>query len=181
MKRLAPLPEEVVVSLPEFADPVLILLTGPRGSGKTRWCERLSRAARVAELTVAGLVSPAVFEAGVKTAIDLLDLPTGTRRRLAERPPPGVPGTAGLGWRFEEETIAWGNTILGRTGPCDLLVIDELGPLEFRDEGGLSTAFAAVEARRYRRAVVVVRPELLDGARARWPWTTDVYEVDGTT
>ena len=181
MTNRAPAPEALVAGIATKTGPALVLLTGPRGAGKTRWCERCAHASRAAGFIVAGVVSPAVFEAGSKTAIDLLDLDSGERRRLAERSMPGVPGTAGLGWRLDGETLAWGNAILERTGPCDLLVIDELGPLEFRDEGGLSTAFAAVEARRYRRAVVVVRPELLDGARARWPWTTDVYEVDGTT
>jgi hypothetical protein len=52
---------------------------------------------------------------------------------------------------------------------CDLLFVDELGPLEFRGEGGFVHGFAAIEARRYLLAIVVIRPELLKDAMVRWP------------
>lgn len=177
----APSPEALVAGVDELPDPALILLTGPRGAGKTRWCERLAGAGHAAGLAVAGVVSPAVLESGEKTAIDLRDLSTGRLRRLAGRPGPGIPGTAGLGWTFDAGTLEWGNAILDRSVSCDLLILDELGPLEFRAEGGLAAAFAVVASRRYRLAVVVVRHGLLEAARARWAWVTDVLEVEGVT
>ena len=67
------------------------------------------------------------------------------------------------------------NNQLLRNG--ELLLIDELGPLEFRGEGGFIAGFAAIDARHYRLAVVVVRPELLDAARQRWPWYSAVAEM----
>lgn len=36
----------------------------------------------------------------------------------------------------------------------------------------------ANDARRYRLAVAVVRPELLDAAMARWPWASCIYDKD---
>lgn len=51
----------------------------------------------------------------------------------------------------------------------DLLVIDELGPLEFCRREGLSESFAAIGRGRFRLAVVVIRPELITAALARWP------------
>jgi nucleoside-triphosphatase THEP1 len=168
--------DDLVAGIACRTEPALVLLTGPRGSGKSRWCERLAGAGRAAGLNVTGFVSPAVFESGAKTAIDLLDVSTGARRRLADRPPPGVPGTAGLGWSFHPETLAWGNEVLERIGPCDLLVLDELGPLELRHEGGLASCFPVLAARRHRLAVVVVRPELLGEAHRRWPRIADVLE-----
>jgi nucleoside-triphosphatase THEP1 len=177
VRSRAEAPEDVVATVAERTEPALVLLTGPRGAGKSRWCERLAGVGREAGLRVAGLVSPAVIESGVKTAIDLLDLGSGARRRLADRPPPGLPGTAGLGWRFRSETLAWGNEVLERTGPCDLFVLDELGPLELRDEGGLASSFPALAARRYRLAVVVVRPELLGEAHRRCSPIAEVFEL----
>lgn len=177
MRRAVPAAETLAGSLRDAAQPRLVLLTGGRGSSKTRWCGELAQAARDAGLSLAGVISPPVYAAG-KIAIDLLAVATGERRRLAERPPPGEPGTAGLGWRFDLAALAWGNAILDNTSACDLLLIDELGPLEFRGEGGLLAGFAAIEARRYRLAVAVVRPELLDTARARWPWFSLIYDKD---
>lgn len=147
----------------------IVILSGGRGAGKTSWCLALANIARELGLAVAGLVSPAVFREGRKIAIDLRDLRDNETRRLAERPAPGTPGTAGLGWRFETSTLAWGNRIVESAGACDLLMIDELGPLEFRDDAGLNEAFAAVDAGEYRLAVLVVRPELVPEASRRWP------------
>lgn len=147
----------------------IVILTGARGAGKTSWCRAFADLARRLGLTVGGLVSPAVFRDDQKIAIDLHDLGGGQTRRLAERPSPGQPGTAGLGWRFAATTLAWGNQVIGNAGFRDLLLIDELGPLEFRENRGLTNAFAVIERRRYRLAVVVIRPELIAEALRRWP------------
>lgn len=147
----------------------IVIVSGGRGAGKTTFCRALAEAVQGTGLVVAGLVSPAVFAGGSKLAIDLHDLASGETRRLAERPRPGTPGTAGLGWRFAAETLAWGNRLLRAGEASDLLVIDELGPLEFRGHGGLLEGFAAIERGRFRQAVVVVRPELIAAALARWP------------
>lgn len=161
----------------------LVILTGPRGSGKTQACLKLAEAALARGKAPVGLISPAVFEDGHKTAIDLLDLGSGKRRRLAERPPPGAAGTAGLGWRFDATVLAWGNAILDRLPAGGLLVLDELGPLEFEHGQGLSAGLALLDARRHRLAVAVVRPELLTAALSRWPWaqTSDPLGLNDAT
>jgi hypothetical protein len=65
--------------------------------------------------------------------------------------------------------MAWGNDVLGAATPCDLLIVDELGPLEFERNRGWTDGLAAVDSGDYRHALVVVRPQLLPAARARWP------------
>jgi len=176
-----PAPEELVAGWGAFPEGTLALLTGGRGAGKTRWCEALVSAARDAALAVAGLVSPPVVAGGEKTGIDLLDVASGERRRLAERARADLPGTAGLGWRFDPEALSFGNALLAGIGTCDLLLVDELGPLEFGRGSGLTAAFALLDSRRYRLAVVVVRPALVAAAEARWPGATLVWELEGTS
>jgi len=173
-----PAPEELVASWGAFPDGSLALLTGGRGAGKTRWCERLVGAGRGAGLWVAGLVSPPVFTDGEKSGIDLVDAASGERRRLAERARADLPGTEGLGWRFDPEALAWGNATLAAIGPSDLIVLDELGPLELRRGCGLSSAFGLLDAGRFRLAVVVVRPALVAAAGARWPGAALVFELE---
>ena len=179
MSPRPPAPEALVAGWRALPEGSLALLTGGRGAGKTRWCEGLVRAGRDAGLAVAGLVSPPVLVDGAKSGIDLLDVGSGARRRLAERARPDLPGTAGLGWRFDPEALAHGNGLLARVGACDLLLVDELGPLELGRGSGLTAAFALVDARRYRLAVVVVRPSLVEAARARWPGAAFVWELEG--
>lgn len=147
----------------------ILIVSGGRGAGKTSFCLALAQAAQGAGMAVAGLVSPAVFVAARKVAIDLHDLASGEQRRLALRARADAPGTEGLGWRFEANGLAWGNRLLRAWQGSDLFVIDELGPLEFLGRGGLSEGFAALARGRFRIAVVVVRPELLGAALARWP------------
>jgi nucleoside-triphosphatase len=151
-------------------EPRIVLLTGDAGSGKTTLLARLAVAARQAGFRVAGLLSPAVFEGACKTGIDLIDLAGGGRRRLARLRRPGDPPDAlVIRWTIDPEALAWGDAILRRLPPCDLLIIDEIGPLEFNGGRGLVSAFDAVDAGRYRLAVPVIRPALLALARERWP------------
>ncbi len=150
----------------------LAIVTGERGDGKTTWCAALVEAARAGGLRVEGLLSPAVFEEGpegrIKVRIDLVSLAEGGRRCLALPAKVGAGGLP-LSWRFDEDAVAWGNGILARAGGGDLVLIDELGPLEFTYGGGFTEGLALLDAGRYRAAVVVIRPELLAEAQARWP------------
>jgi len=148
----------------------LILLTGPSGAGKTAWCQRLAGEIRSARRPLRGLVSPPVYDAGRKVAIDLLDLQTGRRRRLATHQGQGRSGHPVGRWRFDLATLTWGNDRLGHFRPGEYLILDELGPLEFKHGGGLGAAMTLIDGRAYALACAVVRPKLLAAARRRWPW-----------
>jgi nucleoside-triphosphatase THEP1 len=150
--------------------PGLVLVTGPSGSGKTRWCMDLVEHARTLDLKLGGLISPAIFEGDQKVGIDLLDLHTGKRRRLAYRR--GEPGgdLRTSDWRIVAETLDWGNSILEKLETCDLFILDEVGPLEFEHGIGLIAGLEIIDSRKNFQAVVVVRPSLVFMARKRWPW-----------
>lgn len=149
--------------------PSLTLITGDHGAGKTRWCERKVLQARAANLALFGLLSPAVFEDGRKVGIDLLDLSTGERRPLARLRGSAPSGLMIGDWQFEPETLAWGNQRLSMCGTCDVFILDEPGPLEFHQHTGLLEGFSVIERGLYREGYVVIRPELLQQALARWP------------
>lgn len=157
-----------------------VLVTGARGAGKTSFCRALAAAASAAGLEAAGLVSPRVYEADIQTGIEALDLRTGERRRLASLRAPGEPAMSEATrlWRFDEETLAWGDRVLRAAVPCGLLIVDELGPLELREGRGWLGGVAAVDSGAFRGAAVVVRPALLGSARERWP-DAEVVEVGG--
>jgi len=156
-----------------FADsresPQLIIVTGQSGSGKSMWCKELPLRAREKGLSVGGILSPAVFQNGEKTGIDLIDLSDGSRRRLAEQRRGVSSRVTTPRWQFDENVLDWGNAILGNLPPTDLVIIDELGPLEFLRGMGLQNGLKVVDERAHRVICVVVRPSLLSDARKRWP------------
>jgi nucleoside-triphosphatase THEP1 len=147
----------------------IVLLTGEIQSGKTNLCLDLHRKAQEAGLQVGGVISPAIFEKGEKVAIDILDLKSGNQKRLAELNAGQKSEIQTQRWSFFQDIVEWGNDKLREAVPCDLLVIDELGPLEFQREEGWVNGFHAVESGAYRVALLVIRPSLIDDAVSRWP------------
>jgi nucleoside-triphosphatase THEP1 len=149
----------------------LFLITGDSGVGKTTCCQQWGDSARAEGRRVGGLLSLPVMTGPQKTAIDLVNLATGERRPLAKLRQRSVNGE-GIStgkWLFDTAILAWGNAVLGRVTAVDLLIIDELGPLEFEQGQGLQAAFELIAAGNYRMAGVVIRPSLLQQAQQCWP------------
>jgi nucleoside-triphosphatase THEP1 len=162
-----------VRSLPEG----ITILTGDRGAGKTRTCQRWLAQAQDAGWTVAGIICPAVVEGGEKTGIDMLDAGTGEQRRLARHENRHTGFEVTDHWNFDDSVMEKGNEILVSAGRCDLLIVDELGPLEFHRKQGWVKAFDTLSQGAFRRAVVVIRPELLDEALTMWP-SANIVNLD---
>jgi nucleoside-triphosphatase len=147
---------------------MVVVVTGPGGSGKTALGRRILALARDRGLSCAGVLSPARFRDGHKAGIDLLDVRTGRARPLAEADAaPGPVRTAA--YRFHPAALAWGAAALTAATPCDLLLIDELGPLELVRGEGWAGALDVLRSGGFRLAVVVVRPALLEAFRAAVP------------
>jgi nucleoside-triphosphatase THEP1 len=145
------------------------LLTASSGAGKTTFCRALADQARAEGWDVAGILCPPVFEAGVKTGIRAQDLRTNKTRHLAiaasicDVQPLTFDLVLGQ-WFFSPAVFAWGNKIFQTALPCDLLIIDEFGPLEFFRAEGWQTALEILPRGEYKAAVVIVRPGLLQNA-----------------
>ena len=117
--------------------PKIVIITGASGQGKTRLAQALVQLAKANGVSVNGILSPAVFTAGEKTAILVEDANSGEQRELAHVRQAGSEGDIQTGhWTFDPGSMAWGNRILAEAGECGLLVVDELGPLEFTQHKG---------------------------------------------
>ncbi|MBS1251582.1 MAG: hypothetical protein MAG451_00615 [Anaerolineales bacterium] len=88
------------------------------------------------------------------------DVATGRRRPLAQRVG-DTDGPATDTWHFHTAGLAWGADVLRHVVPCDLLVIDELGPLELERNEGWTAGLDVLRDGDYRLAVVAVRPALV--------------------
>ena len=142
------------------------MLTGEREVGKTYLCERVVEVARRRGFSCAGVLAPALFERQEKVGISLVDVASGEERFLASAD--DIP--QGVRWgryRFVSSSLAWGGDLLARAIPCDLLVVDELGPLELERGNGLVKAMDVLVQGGFSLALVVVRPALLNEVTAR--------------
>lgn len=146
----------------------IVLLTGEIQSGKTNLCLDLYHRAQEAGIKVGGVLSPAVFEGGEKKAIDVMDLKSGNTKRLAELKTQTQTDLETKRWSFFPEAVGWGNKMLLEAAPCDLLLVDELGPLEFQRGEGWVNGFSVIESGDYSTALIVIRPSLIDEAAQRW-------------
>lgn len=80
------------------------------------------------------------------------------------------------------QVLQWGNTIfaeLDDSTSIDLLVVDEIGPLELDRQLGWMEAVKRLDRGQFRTAVVVVRDEYVEMAQKRWP-NSKVFLVDGS-
>ncbi len=145
----------------------ICVITGERGAGKSRHCLRLLEAARGKGLRCAGIISPAVYTNGVKTAFYLMDVKTSEQRLCGTRTAPDR-GTVGC-WKMDTSVLAWGNALLRQSCPCDTLFIDELGPLEFRKREGFTAAFDILRSGSFGTAYTVIRPECIAEFRSCVP------------
>lgn len=138
----------------------IVILTGESGSGKTTICTQIAALARARGLKVAGVLTPPRLAGGCRVGLDVEDIRTGECRPLAERVSV-TDGPATEGWHFHIDGLAWGTMVLRDATPCDVLVIDELGPLELVQGQGWAMSLDLLRASRFRLALVVVRPALL--------------------
>lgn len=156
--------------------PQLILVTGLSGAGKTTWCSQLARIAKEKGLNVKGILSPGIFKGQRKTGIGVHNLATGEERVLARLNENNDGDLSTPRWTFDGEQLNWANDILAQIEESDLLIIDELGPLEFLRGEGLTAGLEIIDQKRYRVACVVVRSSLLPKVLQRWP---DALVVSG--
>jgi nucleoside-triphosphatase THEP1 len=147
----------------------LMIVTGWRNTGKTTFCQFMIEAARERNLKVSGLLSPGVFENYDKIRIEMEDLSSGEKRVLAHK---GFDPESEFNlphWVFEKENLTWGNTVFEKSVPTDVLIVDELGPIELEQNKGWTFGMQALDSGQYKVAIVVIRPELMPLAKQRWP------------
>jgi len=142
----------------------IIILTGERSAGKSTVCRETIALAQAGRCTCDGILTLS----HPNGTLDVLDVRSGDVRRLTLEPDASPAVILGR-FRFDPETLAWGNAALAQTLPCHLLVVDELGPLEIEREEGWLKAFDVLRRADFALALVVVRPELVARAQLKLP------------
>jgi len=124
-------------------DPLVILITGDKGSGKTSSMMEVLRWASERSIEISGIISPRCFDGKVLVGYDALDCRSGERFGLARKPGYARGGGwmrfGGLGYVFSRSGLERANGILGvaarRQRGAEILMVDEVGRLELMGKG----------------------------------------------
>lgn len=149
----------------------IMLLAGQRGVGKTTTCQRLVEIASRQGYRVSGVLAPALFDqSGAKVGFEAVDVGSGERRILA-RADSDLGGPRIGRYSFDLTSLSWACDLLQRafaTG-CDLLIVDEIGPLELERDQGFVTILRHLQRKTPCHTLLVVRNELLNELRRHLP------------
>jgi nucleoside-triphosphatase len=155
-----------------------VILTGPRQVGKTSVCQAVVEQVRGLGRLPKGVLSSAIEDrAGSKVGFEASDAATGERWLLAHTGLDLDGPTIGP-YRFDLAGLerAVGVLLLACDG-ADLVVVDEIGPLELVRGAGFAPVLDALPLRGPNHTLVVVRPSLLPEFRKRLGQDFIIYTV----
>jgi len=148
---------------------VNVLLTGERQVGKTTVCKRVAELARELGYDPAGVLTPVVLDKDGFPAIRYALMVSDGQQRLLAQANSDLGGPRTSRYSFDAAAFSW---VIGRlraaiSQGCDLLIVDEIGPLELEQGRGLAPLLFDLSAGKLPPLLVVVRPELLGQLQER--------------
>ncbi len=146
------------------------IISGTRNAGKTSLVMAIIAWAQDNGISTRGIISTGNFnKEGHKLGFTIKDVATGHEMDLAVRDNGSSSEIKTAAYSFNKKGLSWGRKLIEKATPCDILIIDEIGPLEFEGQKGWSNAFKVVRTGEFGCAIVVIREELVDHAIKLWP------------
>jgi len=108
----------------------LILITGRSGIGKTSVLLKAVNVLKTRGYKVGGMVSREVRKDGVRVGFEIVDFETGRRGWLAHVNHPTGPQVGKYHVNLNDLNIIGARSILNAVANADVVVVDEIGPME---------------------------------------------------
>ncbi|KPJ80693.1 MAG: hypothetical protein AMS17_20195 [Spirochaetes bacterium DG_61] len=142
----------------------VILLTGEKEIGKSTLCRKVCDCVRARGYEPAGIVCLALYDSDKrKRGFMAEDVRTGRQWVLGTREKKLFGPVYGP-YTFSRSGLHRAGRILKRAPKkgCDLLVLDEVGPLEMQRGEGFRSALDRLTSQKYVNLLIVVRPSLIE-------------------
>jgi nucleoside-triphosphatase THEP1 len=159
------------------------LLTGEQGAGKTTYLANAIPRMRAKGLTVGGILAHVLYADSKRIGYDVENVLTGERLPLCRTDRVGSGQIIGP-FAFLEAGLALGEQALAPTAieRCDVVIVDEVGPLELQGGGWARSVHRLLETDG-KRILLVVRPALVEKLQSMWgvvpALVRDVKDADG--
>jgi nucleoside-triphosphatase len=132
----------------------VLLLTGNPGIGKTTVLMKTVNALKERGICVDGMISREVREGGKRVGFEILDLSSGRRGWLAQVSQKTGPQVGRYRVNIEDLNAVGAQAIIDAVEKCDVIAIDEIGPMELFSEKFKETVRKALDSRKLVIAVV---------------------------
>jgi len=147
----------------------VLLLTGNPGIGKTTVLMKAVNALKERGIHVGGIISREVREGGTRVGFEILDLTSSRRGWLAHINQKNGPQVGKYRVNIEDLNTVGAQAVTEAVEKCDVIAIDEIGPMELFSERFKEAVRKALESRKLVLAVVhwKAQDKLINEAKKR--------------
>ncbi|MEM2995265.1 MAG: NTPase [Candidatus Bathyarchaeia archaeon] len=124
----------------------LLFITGVPGIGKTTVLLKTVKSLKALEYSVGGMISREVRKGGMRVGFEILDLAAEKSGWLAHVNHKAGPKVGKYGVNIEDLNRVGVSAILHAIENCDVVAIDEVGPMELYSEKFREAVWKAVES-----------------------------------
>jgi nucleoside-triphosphatase len=135
-------------------DKRVLLLTGTPGVGKTTVLAKTVVALNAKGYNVGGMISREVRQSGIRIGFEIVDLTTSKRGWLANIDHKDGPQVGKYHVNLEDLEKVGAQAIMKAVETCEVIAIDEIGPMELFSERFREAARQSLESRKLVIAVV---------------------------
>jgi nucleoside-triphosphatase len=147
--------------------PIVVLITGNQGEGKTSLAADLVRELQTRGHPVAGILAPGIWRDGVRIGFDIVDVATGKQAPLARA---GETSDTMFGrFAFLPEGLKLGREALApeKLSRAPIVLVDEVGRWEL-DNGGWAPQLDTLISVPPQVLILVVRKKFANEVASRW-------------
>lgn len=147
----------------------VLLLTGAPGVGKTTVLIKTVDTLRAKGISVGGMISREAKEGNARIGLEIVDLINGTQGWLAHVNQKSGPQVGKYHVNINDLESIGANAIIGAIEKCEVVAIDEIGPMELYSQKFKQAAKQALESKKLLLAVVhtKVKDQLVTEAKQR--------------